>query len=321
MKILKLILKILGIAVGSVVALFVLAICVLSIAKYFIYPDYFPAREKTVSIPGLNSGYVPQGLSWWEEKNAMISTGYMSNGSPSRIYVIDAATDKAECYLMYSNGEPFTGHTGGVQYLDGEVFVASGSLYRFPASRLDGSGKVEIGAGITTNNQNSFVWGKGNDLYTGEFHRDGTQYICDHEMAWNGKTNYAIITKYNKNDLTKPLAVYSVPQNVQGFTITDEGYFVLSTSWGLNPSQYMVYGPEAIVKTDMTCSGAPVWFLSEPTANLKGTPMAEDLDMCNGKVITSYECASNKYVIGKFFQAFRAVELDIDGYVKKTQSK
>ena len=60
MKILKKFAKILLITIAGLLALILLILSALHIAKYFIYPDYYHNIERISPIPALNSGFVPQ---------------------------------------------------------------------------------------------------------------------------------------------------------------------------------------------------------------------------------------------------------------------
>ena len=40
--------------------------------------------------------------------------------------------------------------------------------------------------------------------------------------------------------------------------------------------------------------------------------MSEDLDWFNGRVVTLFESASDKYIFGRFFFAFDIVGLDLE---------
>lgn len=297
----------------ALVALIVLAWIGLNISKFFIYKDFYSVLTKVSKNPGLNDGYVPQGTTFFD--GCYYTAGYMPDNTASRIYKIDPKTKKSVFVKLTSNGNDFTGHTGGLQYFDGDFYLANESdgLYKFSAELLKNAKKgdfVEIGSPINVNSNTSFVFADDNYLYVGEFNFD--VYVCENPFTHNGVQNKAIVEKFNKNDLSKPVAVYSIPDKVQGFCVTDKGTIVLSTSWGLNSSEILVYKTEDIAKTDSTMFGAPVFFLGEPTQIIVAPPMSEDFDIVDGKVVTMFESASNKYFFGKPFFAYYMAGLDID---------
>ena len=87
MKAVKLISKIILFLIGAVIALFILAWLSLHVAKYFMYSDYYKDRESVSNIPGLNDGFVPQGLDYDEKTDTYIHSGY--NGKFIEIYFVN----------------------------------------------------------------------------------------------------------------------------------------------------------------------------------------------------------------------------------------
>ena len=98
---------------------------------------------------------------------------------------------------------------------------------------------------ILFNNHTSYIFADGNFLYIGEFN-NSKNYACTNEISWNGITHMAIVEKFNPDDFSKPLAVYSVPDEIQGFAITPQKSIVLSRSYGLSDSLFFVYTNENI---------------------------------------------------------------------------
>ena len=84
---------------------------------------------------------------------------------------------------------------------------------------------------------------------------------------------------------------------------------ILSTSWGLADSHYLVYEEAAATPIGETFCGAEVYALGNCLRDVKGPAMAEGLDYMDGKVITLTESASNKYIFGKLFFANQIVGL------------
>ncbi len=307
-KILSISLKILGFIILGIIGLVILVWAGLNIFKSVYYNDYFSALEKIAKNPGLSDDYVPQGITCVD--NYFVTTGYMLSGENSRIYLVDKKTKQTKYFSLISQGENFTGHTGGLQYINGFFYLANegNSLYKFPAEVIyEEDNQIEIGSPITMNNNTSFVFARDNFLYVGEFSKDGN-YPCDNIISFNGKTHKAIVSKYELSDLTKPIAIYSIPDLVQGFCIKEDGTIILSTSWAVNSSNFYIYEPTNIVKTGTTYDEAEVYFLTEPSKVVKAPAMSEDLDIIKNSdgsesFITMFESASNKYLYGKFFFA------------------
>ena len=149
----------------------------------------------------------------------------------------------------------------------------------------------------------------------GEFHRN-TDYECTNIIEHNGKINYAIVEKYNVNDFTTPVEIYSIPDQIQGFCIKNDGTIILSSSWGISSSKFYIYEPESVIKTRQSYNNSEVFFLDEPTKTIKAPAMSEDLDIIfendnSETILTMFESASNKYFFGKFFFANYIATLDL----------
>ena len=294
--------------VGFVLALVLLVLLGLNLFKFGYYNEYFSLLSKEAKNPGLSENFVPQGITHCD--NLFVTVGYMADDTNSRIYTVDYITGEVKHFPLISDGRSFVGHTGGIQYSNGYFYLANegNSLYKFTAASVyqKNGTKIEIGLPIKLNSNTSFVYGKEKYLYVGEFHKN-PEYPCTNEISYNGQTHYAIVEKYDISDLSKPLAVYSIPELVQGFCVKSDGTIVLSTSWSVNSSKFYIYEPEKIVKTGTSYNGADLYFLTEPSKTVKAPAMSEDLDIISiqnhEKVITMFESACNKYVFGKFFFA------------------
>lgn len=285
----------------------------LNIFKFAIYGEYYKLESTLCDNPGLNDGFVCQGICAADEYDKILVSGYMKDHSASRIYVTDLESNSTYVTLNF-RGEPFKGHLGGICVYDNVVYIASESqVHQIPLTTILSAKKgevVEILFSIDVNNQASFAFCDGKFMYVGEFH-DGENYICDHPVETDNGTNYAIVTKYPYGNFTVPDIIISLPNKVQGFCITPSGQIVLSTSYGLKSSYYYVYDESELIKTDKTIDGASVYVLGECKNTIKGPAMAEGLDYYDGGVITLTESASNKYLFGKLFFANDIVKLDI----------
>ena len=306
----KIITRILLIIPLALSAIFILVFGGINVFKFIYYHEYYSLREELCINPGLSDGYIPQGITYVENKNILLTSGYMSNKKASRIYITDFNNNSSYVSLS-QNGKEFNGHVGGIASLNNDVYLANEEkLYKLNLNDILNNKTVDVKEGIDVNNAASFVFSDDNDIYVGEFH-DGGKYVTNHPYETKEGMHYAIITAYSKDDLTKPLRVYSVRNKVQGFCITPKGDMILSTSYGLSDSIYYVYHQNEITKTDLTLDNAPVYFLENCARKLKGPAMSEDLDIYDDKVITLTESASDKYIFGKFFFANKIISLNL----------
>ena len=316
MKCIKKTLRIIGksivIFLLSLVCLFVMVWGGLNIAKFGIYHEYYSIESNLCDNPGLSDGFVCQGIGVIDKENKIVVSGYMKDHTASRLYVTD--TENKSYYVsLYKNNKPFKGHCGGVSCSEDNVYVVSNdTIFTIGIDTLlnaKNKDVIEIGEGTPVNNQASFSYCDDNYLYVGEFH-DGGTYITNHPYQTNDGMFYAIVSKYDLNDLTKPIKIYSIRNKVQGICFTPDGKVILSTSFGLADSHYYVYNEADAINSNLSLDGAPVYYLNNCIRDVKGPAMAEGLDYNQGKIITLTESACNKYIFGKFFFANKIVLLD-----------
>ena len=314
MRILKKILrKLLWKLLLAVLGLAVLAVAVLNVAKFALYHEYYSIKSDICVNPGLNDGFVCQGIAASEENDLILVSGYMKDHSASRIYAVDSSDNFHYVELMQGD-KAFTGHTGGVATSGEIVYIASDDRIFTVAlddvAFAESGAKVDIGEGIEVNNQSSFVYTDDTYLYVGEFHDGGKYNIVGHETETAEGMHYAICSMYDLNDLTTPIRIYSIRNKVQGICFTPDGKVIMSTSYGLKDSVYYVYDLSAATDSGKTMDGAPLYYLDQLEREIKGPAMSEGLDYRDGRVITLTESASNKYLFGKLFFANKIVGLD-----------
>ncbi|MBO5357126.1 MAG: hypothetical protein J6A95_05090 [Clostridia bacterium] len=314
MKALKKSLKIAAFVLASILALVILVIVILNIAKFAIYNEYYDMKTNLCKNPGLNDGFICQGIAAVDDKDIILISGYMKDDSASRIYV--TTLDNDSYYVTLNNdGEKYTGHAGGISTSNGSVYIANGSkIFTFSLDSVlnaKNGEDVNIGKGTKINNKASFLYTDDEYLYVGSFMDKGTKKVDEHIFQTQEGTHYAICSQYKIDDLSTPVRIYSIRDYVQGICFTPDGKIVLSTSHGLTSSVYYVYDKNKAVDSGKTLDGAPVYYLDSLENEIKGPAMAEGLDYYNGKIITLTESASNKYIFGKFFFANKIVSLEI----------
>ena len=312
-QILKKAAKIAIIAVASILAVVILVIGGFNVAKFAIYNEYYSIKTNICKNPGLNDGFVCQGVTANEENGVFIVSGYMKDHSASRIYV--TTLENESYYVELVQGEKaFTGHCGGIATSGKCVYLVCNSrIYVLMLDELlsaKSGDSIDVGKGIEINNSASFAYTDDTYLYVGEFHDGGKYNIVGHEMETAEGTHYAICTKYSLSDLSRPLKVYSIRDKVQGICFTPDGKVVMSTSYGLASSEYYVYSLDEATDTGKIMDGAAVYSFDKLEKSVKGPAMAEGLDYYDGKVITLSESASDKYIFGKLFFAFDIVGLE-----------
>ncbi len=308
--------KALGIVILIVLCLALILVGGLNIAKFPIYSEYYSIEETICTNPGLNDGFVCQGICISEENEVILVSGYMMDGeSRSRIYVTDFDSNSYYVELTRNGGETYTGHAGGIALTGNTVYISNGSkLYVFSLSDVlnaKNGESIDIGEGVKVNSAASFVYADEEYVYVGEFNNPAEKQK-EHIYETPNGTNHSIIERYSHDDLENPDKIYSIGDYAQGVCFTPDGKIVISTSYGLTSSVYYVYNESEATDSGETLDGAPVYFLGSCERQLNGPAMGEDLDWYDGRVITLTESASDKYIFGKFFFADDIVALDFN---------
>ena len=310
----KKILKTISISLAGLFGLIVLVFGGLNLLKFAIYSEYYSIKTNVCINPGLNDGFVCQGIASVDNSNEILVSGYMKDDSASRIYVTNTDSDSYYVKLKY-DGDDFTGHAGGVAVTNDNIYLANGKkIYIINLNDVlfaENGDEVEIIDFIKVNNSASFVYTDDEYLYVGEFHDGGKYTITGHEADTLEGKHYAYCTKYDLDDLTKPIKIYSIRNKVQGICFTPDGKVIMSTSYGLTSTVYYVYDENEATYSTLFIDGAPLYYLDKLVKEIKGPAMGEDLDYYNGEIITLTESASNKYIFGKFFFVNNIVSLKI----------
>ena len=285
-----------------------------------IYRDFYKNAERDFLIPGLNSGFVPQGFD--DLGGEMLVSGYMKNGKSSRIYVLSSEGKKKDTVeLYYEDGKPYTTHSGGVDvagdfvYVSGDAYVEIFSL----ADILDDDGRASVKAVFDPGFDTAWCTVMNGFVLMGSFADEGTEkYFPDEGEIFTtptGEKNVSLI-KVFKIDENYPLginpdavAAFSSGEKVQGLAFVDEEHVILSKSYGLASSTLDFH------KIDTERRGTfldgereiPLFYFDSATLerSVKAPPMSEELIVRDGYVYIMNESACNKYIFGKFIGQYR----------------
>ncbi|MBE7075923.1 MAG: hypothetical protein E7375_02490 [Clostridiales bacterium] len=276
------------------------------------YPTFYANAEKEFEVAGLEDGFTPQGLCYEENSKTFLSSGYMKDGSASRIYVIDGEEGKTTKYFTLNNGEEdYSGHAGGIATDGTNVWiVGDGYLFRFMFADIElveNGDSIDIIDGFKTGNGADFITVEENFLWVGEFHKDG-KYDTDesHHIETENSTNKAIHFCYEINSAneygiksTTPVKALSTGSLVQGMEITTNK-IILSTSYSLPNSHIYIY--ENIFTTaeeTFDYNGTPIdlYVLEEVNLleDIEAPCMSEELAIADGRVYVLFESACKKY--------------------------
>lgn len=231
--------------------------------RYARYYSIFTRGEQ--HIPYLDTTpYVPQGLAYWAQRDAMIVSYYHETGGNARLAIVDRTTSRHLKTLVLGD----TGHVQALAVSANYLWLATtGRMVRYAltdvALTADGATLPEDADYVLK--AHSFVEITGNRMYVGSFHTDttGTAY------------------RYTLDAAEEPVDddhSFTVPPQVQGMAITPT-HFVWSRSQGRNNDSRLTVDPR---------DGAI-------TREVVAPNMSEDLATVGGELYVVYESGARKY--------------------------
>lgn len=304
---------VLGIVIGIV------TLILLFFAIYYLWPwnkKFFDKSTVEFEIPGLDSKFTPQGMTTIDGTDDFLISGYMSDNSPSRFYLIsDGKVEK--CFTLTQSGEDYAGHSGGIVSKGSSIWVVGdGHCYRFSLSSIrnckDGD-KVEIIDSFETSNGADFVFENDGMLWVGEFYRKGNyETESSHRLTTRtDELNEAVVFGYRIDESRKyglnnssliPDKVLSIRGLAQGIAVAND-QIVVSTSYGLNDSNIYVY--KNVLKENrhgvftFKDNEIDMWYLDGESIvkTINAPSMSEEIVYKNNRIYVLFESACKKYKI------------------------
>lgn len=282
------------------------------------YPSFFQDAVSLGEIPGQAEDFVPQGICRVPDAGVYLVTGYMTDSTPSPLFVVDEETGAVLRRITFAEpgGASYLGHSGGIAYARGSVWiVSSGYAWRFLYSDLSAApdgGTLEFLDGFDTHNAASSVFAQsdGTQLIVGEFYeKDDYPTAEDHVFSSRLATYHAFACVFAIDVEAEggvvsdtPILIFAVRDKVQGIAVTASGKIVLSVSYGrTNTSHLYVYSlPEQVEIGDFyDVGGTDVPVIALDADRLESTlalpPMSEDLEYADGSVIVLFESCAARY--------------------------
>lgn len=274
------------------------------------YPDFERRFSKEMQIPALDEGLVPQGMGNYDNK--IFVSGYMNDGSPSRIYLIENG-ETTGYVTVKTDGKDYAGHACGVASNGSKVWLVSdGTVYVLKytdvITQAKTNGTVETSTTWKANCNADFCYYDDSYIYVGEFYRKGN-YETDESHRFTtpaGDENTALILRYSaySTNPTTPSRAYSITGEIQGMAMNDDGdRIVLSQSYGLSNSHILTYefssSSTSYSTTALKINGSSVRMYYLDSANLVSDyevpSMSEGLCSSGDKIYVLFESGSKKY--------------------------
>lgn len=301
----------------------VLALILIFLGVYYFWPwnkEFFDNATEEFAIPGLHTDFCPQGMTKIAGYNQYLISGYMNDGSPSRFYLINAEDDSVIKYVTLNiNGKKYDGHAGGVVSFGSTLWTVSqadgkGYAFRFSLSALHAAtngDEVLIQDCFETYNNADFAFAYDNYLWVGEFYKkDKYETDSEHRLKTRtGEINPAIVYGFPINEsytygLQKnfPQKAISIRGLCQGIAVTNDGKFVMSTSYSIPDSNIYYY--ENVLAEDphntefkIGHTFVKLWYLDNDSliSQSNAPAMSEELVVENDRVYILFESASKKY--------------------------
>jgi hypothetical protein len=287
-----------------------------------MYISFYNNSQREFTIPGLNSGFIPQGLDYLEDEELYLTCGYSSTkGEASAVYTIDSKGKATKIKLQNADGSTYTGHTGGIAHY-GKYFYITGSTgcdVFLLSDLISGNEYAKQVGVINTPNDPAYCVVHDGKFYSGTFYRAGNYETPEEQRITTpaGDKNTALIIVYDLDDTAEfgvnpnPVSAYSTTGLVQGMTFT-ENEIVLSTSYGLATSHLYYYSTSKITTGAITLKDypteIPLYYLDSTCLvdDVKAPPMSEEIIYKDGRIYTITESASNKYIFGKFMSGYHS---------------
>lgn len=305
------------IIIGIIIGVIVLALLAYSLLQPVIYDKYYNNAQREFGAAGLSDGMVPQGMAYID--GVFLQCGYMSDGkSASRIYITSGESERY-VELLDADGNPYTGHTGGITAGEKYVWLANDGdteddncVWVLDRSVLldEGTTKIKLEKRFFAESRGATCYAANGYLYVGEYY-NGARYTTkeSHRFTTADGEQNALICIYKIDESyplgvasTVPLGAYSVCDQLQGIAV-GEDEIILSCSGGLASSRLIKHkAPQGDADGSLEVNGTavPVWFLDSTTLvdSVDMPPMSEGIVLKDGRVLVLYESACHKYIFG-----------------------
>lgn len=304
---------------------------------------YYRESHRAFLIPGISTGFVPQGICYDDKLDAFFVAGYATDGA-SPLYVVDYDGNVLkEVTLANVDGSEFTNHAGGIAIHNDYIYLAGCDDKCLYVLSYDDICESNIGDTVECLGMVGFDMGEDDYLradclttdddgiYVAEFYREENYHTAaSHDNnTIGGDINHAYIVKFLFDDSSsgkyginaEPVLAISIPDLVQGVSIEDNKAY-LSKSYGAADSTIDVYNMKKADKgkTRVVLGKAvPFWEFDNLSLFTQRTipPMAEEIVCVGDCLYTMCESASNKYIFGKLTSSEYCYATPLEFFKKK----
>ena len=253
-------------AITCVVSVLI-ALCVFLMIWYLgdDYPDFTRRFTKESAIPGLAEGFMPQGAA--EYDGTTYISGYMADGSPSRIYAVDEDGEAIGYVTVKNDGGLYNGHACGIATNGNRMWLVSdGTVYvlqhKDVKTQSAVNGTVEVSGTWNAHCNADFCYYDGTYFYVGEFYRKGnyeTEMPYSYEKYYEASDGDSVVLTldttvqyYLEKNMESAIERYDVQNGAFGLVMdvkTGE-ILAMSTLGSYDPNNYLEIG-DGDVQTEL----------------------------------------------------------------------
>ena len=278
------------------------------------YKDFSSVSKEYCNIPGLDTKFVPQGITYNELHQVILVVGYNSDDTPSPIYVLDKnGKEIKKITFKLESGKDYTGHAGGIVSFNNIVFVSSGKkVYKIDINKIlnaDNNDCITVDKTTKVDLDGATMFVYKNYLFVTEFYYP-KKYETEksHYIQTSNGTNKALAFAYeideeNISGLKSniPQIALSIPDKVQGIVIKNNE-IIFSTSYGRQNDSYIykyknifLEGTHETYKyNDLTL---PLYIIDKKDLikSMLSPSMSEGVCLLENKLLILFESAAKKY--------------------------
>jgi hypothetical protein len=285
-------------------------------------------------------GIIPQGMCFDETTGYFLISGYYEDGDfPSMIMAVDSNDGKlVGAYpLKTTNGDDYYGHAGGIACHENDLWISSGGststngkIYHFSLDMFAGeSGStVSFDGYFSVPVKGSVLYCDGEKLWVSEFYnddKDSNKVNKEHHNgknhAWSCGYNLPLDVDYSAKEKKAPDVILSIPDKVQGMSITAAGEAIFSTSYGRrNDSRMYVFEPYTewnMETVSVFGEDVPLYISKKKNTviRFRMPTLMEGIDYHDGKLYIIFESGAKTYSDAKEINK-NIWEMDIDSIIE-----
>ncbi len=283
------------------------------------YPDAAGMIAAAHVIPHLDAGYVPQGIGWSGELQAVVLSYYDPGGKrPSMFaFVDDANGDLLTSAYLFDGDKPLTGHVGGVAVHRGFLWTCcDGMVFRFAQPQPDNLGRtteLRVDRRYDVDSRASFVSASADTLWVGEFatnylfrtarhhrHAGHSAWVAAYDTDENGQLRATVQYEVEGRAVLRPDRVVFLPQKAQGFALLGD-MAAVSTSYSAADGKLVFFasplgesGEKLALPEGYTTPGF-VLAEADRVRTIRLPAGAEDLEWTGSHLLVPFEAGAPPY--------------------------